>query len=92
MTMATYKEIQAAVRQSKGRTPKNCWIADVLAEHGLTRRLAYNRIDPAKRKVPCPEKWRPVIKEALRRLGMIGPSAKRVDTAPEPAAKGRKRK
>ena len=34
--MPTYKQIQDRVRAQTGRTPKNCWIAHVKDDEGLT--------------------------------------------------------
>ena len=53
-----------------GFMPKTCWIAHVMADHGLTRRVASNRLDPRKRKHPCPPDKRPAIENALRYFGM----------------------
>ena len=70
--MATYKDIQLAVKQVAGFTPKNCWIAHVLSDHGKTSRKAYNRISSSKRSCPCPEgKYREAIEKTLRGLKMI---------------------
>jgi len=66
--MATYREIQAEVKSSSGFVPKTCWIAHILADHGLTGRSAPNRIDQDRRKHPCPAERRPAIEAALRRL------------------------
>ena len=69
--MATYKEIQQAVKELAGFTVKICWIAHVLSDYGKTRRIAPNRIDPSKRKHPCPQSKRPAIEGLLRQFGMI---------------------
>ena len=69
--MATYKEIQAYIRSRDGVTVQTCWIADVMASHGLTRRIAPNRIDPSKREKPCPLARRATIDQALRHFGML---------------------
>jgi hypothetical protein len=69
--MATYAEIQKAVREKCGFTPKTCWIAHVMSDHGLSRRIAPNRIDLAARKHPCPPEKRAAITEILRELRMI---------------------
>ena len=68
--MATYKQIQQRVRVSDGFVPKTCWIADVMAAHGLTMRTASNRIDPNTREYPCPAEKRTAIERALRHFGM----------------------
>ena len=69
--MATYKEIQDRVRSMEGYVPKTCWIAHVMSDHGLTTRMASNRISPTTRAAPCPEVKRPAIEGALRHFKMI---------------------
>lgn len=69
--MATYKEIQAFVTAHHGFTVETCHIAHVLDDHGLITKRAPNRIDPSKRKKPCPHGKRPAIDDALRHFGMI---------------------
>lgn len=69
--MSIYREIQAEVKRTSGLVPKTCWIAHVLSDHGLTRRQAWNRVDPSARKHPCPSAKRPAIEQALRRLGVM---------------------
>jgi len=68
--MPTYKQIQEHVRRTRGFVPKTCWIAHVLAEHGLTKRQAINRLNPERREHPCPEHRRSDIETALRELGV----------------------
>jgi hypothetical protein len=70
-TGATYAKIQAYVREQSGFTPKSCWVAHVLFDHGRTRRTSPNRIDNAARVHPCPDSKRPAIEAALRHFGMI---------------------
>ena len=69
--MATYKEIQETVKKRYGFMPKNCWIAHVLSDYGLTKRQSPNRIDPDSRKYPCPDDKRDAIKSVLRYYKMI---------------------
>jgi hypothetical protein len=69
--MATYSQIQKLVRAKGGFTPKPCWIAHVMSDHGLTKRVAFNRIDPDARKHPRPPQKRQSITDALRELRMI---------------------
>jgi hypothetical protein len=69
--MATYKDIQADVLGRYGRSIKTCWIADVKASHGLTSRVASNRVSLERREYPCPSEVRPLIEDSMRRLGMI---------------------
>ena len=66
-----YQDWKEHIRKTFGFTPKPCWIADVRAEHGLTRRIANNRMDPKQRTNPCPPHRRLAIEESLRFLGMI---------------------
>ncbi len=68
--MPTYKQIAEHVRTHEGFVPKTCWIADVLASHGLTKGVAPNRINPQVRQHPCPEGKRAAIVSAIRDLGV----------------------
>lgn len=49
-----YKEVQSEYKRLYGKAIKSCWIADVKREYGLTKRIAYNRIDVNSVKYPCP--------------------------------------
>lgn len=69
--MATYKDIQNYVRKNNDFMPKTCWIAHVMADHGLTKRIAPNRIDRTGRAYPCPDEKRPAIESALRHFRII---------------------
>tara|TARA_R110000751_G_scaffold220432_2_gene323095 strand:+ start:9173 stop:9382 length:210 start_codon:yes stop_codon:yes gene_type:complete len=69
--MATYKQIQAWIKENYGFTAKTCWIAHIKAENGKTDRLAPNRIDPLERKHPCPPQKRRAVEEALRHFSII---------------------
>ncbi len=69
--MATYKTIIAHVRDQAGFVAKTCWIAHVMSDHGLTQRLAHNRINKDYRTHPCPSQRRFAIEQALRQLGVI---------------------
>ncbi len=69
--MPTYKEIQDHVRATRSFVPKTCWIADVLAEHGLTTRQAPNRADPNVRQYPCPAEKREALTSAMREIGAL---------------------
>lgn len=70
--MATYKDVQDDIKRRHGRTVKTCWIAHVKELTGLQPRKAANRISAAKRKVPCPPEFRPIIESSMRRLGLLG--------------------
>ncbi len=68
--MATYKQIQAWVRQEYGFTPKTCWIAHVKGLSGLPMRRAPNRRG-LERANPCPHEKVEPIRTALRHFGML---------------------
>jgi hypothetical protein len=70
--MATYAEIQDHVRTHNGFVPKLCWIAHVLSDFGLTKRIAPNRANATARKHPCPPEKRPAIIAALHYFGIEG--------------------
>ena len=75
--MATYREIQQKVRESKGFVPKTCWIAHILSDSGLTKRRAPNRMHPSERVHPCPTHRRAAIEQVLVDLGFAIRSAPR---------------
>jgi hypothetical protein len=68
---ATIREIQNYVRKKYGFAIKSCWIADAKEKCGLEVIVAYNRIDPNKRKYPCPDDKLPAIKDAFKHFKMI---------------------
>ena len=68
--MATYKQIQAWVKQQYGFLPKTCWIAHVKHMSGLPMRAAPNR-QGEERVEPCPPEKVEPIRAALRHFGMI---------------------
>jgi hypothetical protein len=69
--MATYREIQQWIKRNFRYVPKTCWIADVLADHGLTKSAASNRIDPSAPSNPCPTRHRATITAALVHFEMV---------------------
>jgi hypothetical protein len=71
MNSPTYADIAREVQRIGGFVPKTCWIAHVKSEFGLTSRMVPNRLDVKSRKYPYPPGKRPVIVEAMRRLGVI---------------------
>jgi hypothetical protein len=71
MNSPTYADIAKEVHRLGGFVPKTCWIAHVKSDFGVTARSAPNRIDATRRKYPCPPQKRPVIVEAMKRLGSI---------------------
>lgn len=68
--MATYKQIQAHIRETEGYVPQTCWIAHVKSVHGLATRIAPNRISSSRVK-PCPPDKKADIEAALRHFDMI---------------------
>jgi hypothetical protein len=64
---ATYGQIQVYCKSHYGFIPQTCWIADVLAELGLTSRQAPNRRNPDRPTKPCPSERRTAIIEAIAR-------------------------
>ena len=69
--MATYTQIQVYVKNKYGCNIKTCWIAHMKELCGLKVRVANNRNDITKRKYPCPEEKRPMIREAFNHFGML---------------------
>jgi hypothetical protein len=67
----TYKEIQDWVTEKFGLSVKTCSIADMKHQSGLRLRTAPNRIDPLKRKYPCPDEHKPAILAAFIHFGII---------------------
>ena len=63
--MATYKEIQAYIKDKQGFSVKTCWIADAKNKCGLNPRMAPNRHDPNSRVHPCPDTKLDAIKEQI---------------------------
>lgn len=69
--MGLYDQIVERVYEQTGkRIHHKCYIAHVLADHGLTKRVAHNRKGPDRR-YRCPETMRPAIVEAIRHLGLL---------------------
>ncbi len=95
--MATYKQIQDRVTELYGYSAITGWIADIKEYHGLTTRIAPNRIDPTKRVNPCPpEKWAD-IEDVMQSFGMIkqpksvilASQSKGVNTSNKPSKKNK---
>jgi hypothetical protein len=68
--MATYKQIQAWVKQKYGFVPETCWIAHVKHLCGLAMREAPNR-QGIERVKPCPPEKVEPIRSAFRHFGML---------------------
>lgn len=71
MCDVTYKMIVDWVREKFGFSVKTCSVADMKEKCGLPLRTAPNRIDPLKRKYPCPNKHKPAILAAFAHFGLI---------------------
>ena len=69
--MATYKEIQNYVKNTYGFSVSTCFIVDAKEKCSLPVRKAWNRIDPKKRKHPCPDRYLEPIKKTFEFYGMI---------------------
>jgi len=69
--MATYKEIQAYVKETHSFTPKSCWIAHMKEVCGIPVRQSPRRNSPNKREVPCPPSKMDAIKNAFEHFNMI---------------------
>lgn len=71
MCMATYKEIQAYIKQENNYSAKTCWIAHMKEMHGLKPRVSPRRISVNERVHPCPEEKQPDILAAFKHFGMV---------------------
>jgi hypothetical protein len=69
--MATYRQIQDWVRQTRGFVPKTCWIAHVKSDLGLSMRRSVNHYSHPTRVNPCPGDRRQAIEAALRHFEMV---------------------
>lgn len=69
--MATYKQIQEYVKAHDGVSVKTCHIAHVKHMHGFKMKKAPNRISPDSRVYECPDKFVPLIEQAMKHFGMI---------------------
>jgi len=69
--MATYKTIQAYVKETYGFVPKSCWIAHMKEVCGIPVRQSPNRKSSDKREVPCPPDKMDAIKNAFVHFKMI---------------------
>lgn len=68
---ATYKVIQNWVKEKFGLSVKTCSIAHMKQESGLRLRTVTNRVDPLKRKYPCPAEHKSPIHAAFIHFGLI---------------------
>jgi|LSQX01.2.fsa_nt_gb hypothetical protein len=69
--MATYKEIQAYVKDNYGFTVKTCWIAHMKEICGLPVKMANNRTSPDQRVHPCPYNKQEAILAAFENFDML---------------------
>ncbi|MGA0600253.1 hypothetical protein ACO2Q3_06050 [Caulobacter sp. KR2-114] len=65
----TYGRIQVYCRREYGFVPPTSWIASVLAEQGMTHRMAPNRKNPSVVARPCPPHRREQVRDAILQLG-----------------------
>ena len=68
--MATYRDIQAYVKQKYGFVPQTCWIAHVKQLSSLVVPRSPNR-QGVKRVKPCPPNKKEPVREALKHFGII---------------------
>src|SRR5215467_1024655 len=66
---ATYRQIQASVKETAGFVPKRDWIAHVKELNGLP--LKHTQKSHTKRLEPCPPAKRKAIEDALRKFGFL---------------------
>jgi hypothetical protein len=66
--VALYRRIKKEVLATAGFMAESQSIALVLADRGLTTRLAHNRADATARSSPCPEPKRLAIELAIDRI------------------------
>jgi hypothetical protein len=69
--MATYKQIQAYVKDKYGYFPKSCWIAHVKELSGLHPKASPNRHSISNRTNPCPVEKQADLKDALCHFNML---------------------
>ena len=69
MRKATYRQIQASVKETAGFVPKRDWIAHVKELNGLP--LKHTQKSHTKRLEPCPPAKRKAIEDALRKFGFL---------------------
>jgi hypothetical protein len=69
--MATYKKIQAYIKQHYGYSCKTCWIAHMKEVCGLELKQAYNRQSSDHRKNPCPDEKQQNLINAFKHFKMI---------------------
>jgi hypothetical protein len=69
--VSVYDQLRDYIFERYQFTAQSCWIAHVLSDHGLTKRVAANRRNGASRTKPCPTSKRPAIEAALRHFKMI---------------------
>jgi len=69
--LATYKEIQNYVKETKGYSAKSCWIAHMKEVCGLSPKVSSRRYSQNERVHPCPENKQDDIKAAFKFFDMI---------------------
>ena len=69
--MATYRQIEAYVKENYGYKPKPCWIAHMKEVCGLNPRVSPNRHSPTERVHPCPTEKQDDLRTAFEYFKMI---------------------
>ena len=69
--MATYKQIQAYIKETHGYTAKSCWIAHMKEVCGLNPRVSPNRYSVESRVHPCPQAKQNDLINAFKHFHMI---------------------
>ncbi len=69
--LATYKQIEAHMREKYGYTPKSCWIAHMKEICGLKPKTSSRRYSPDSRVQPCPESKQNDFRETFKYFNMI---------------------
>ena len=70
-SMATYKQIQEDIKETTGKSVKSCWIAHVKELNGLPLKEASNRKSQDERVYPCPDEYRDIIENSMRKFNML---------------------
>jgi|GEM_PF-305278 len=69
--MATYKQIQAYIKENFGYIPKTCWIAHMKEICGLNPQVVANRRSDAVRMYPCPPEKQDDLRQAFAHFNLI---------------------
>ncbi len=66
-----YKKVQEYVKRKYNFSVKSCWIAHIKELNGIKMKQAPNRLSSTERKYPCPEEKILVVKNAMKKFGLI---------------------